>query len=121
MGTGRRSRRGTELGNARVTFGFEPGTGRITARLAEATLKESAVPDAPESFGQDGLASTCGGRLAVKAWNRPEIEALLRLAGLKLERLYGDWDGRAPETSGTGRLIVVASKPRRALKRTAGR
>jgi hypothetical protein len=89
---------------ARVEIGFDPADGRISARLAE-----SAGPG-------------CGGSAAVKAWNRHELEALLRGAGLRLERVYGDWEGRGPEAAATapgavtGRLIVVAAKPRRARK-----
>jgi hypothetical protein len=107
-------------GNARVTIGFDPATGRITARAAEAAGMEAPGPGTAGAAGIGNRLYGRGvgdcGRLAVKAWNRPEIEALLRGAGLKLERLYGDWEGNAPEAAATGRLIVVATKPRRARK-----
>jgi hypothetical protein len=91
------------FGNTQVTVGFDPATGRITARA-----------------GGEGRDAGCGGRSDVKAWNRAEIETLLRAAGLRLERVYGDWDGSAPDAAATGRLIVVAAKPRRARKARAG-
>ncbi|HKP94511.1 MAG TPA: hypothetical protein VJ385_02020 [Fibrobacteria bacterium] len=90
---------------ARVDVAFDPSTGRISARLAGAAGAQ----------GKEGAG--CGGFAAVKAWNRSEIEALLRGAGLRLERVYGDWEGRGPEAAASGRLIVVAAKPRRARKR----
>ncbi|MDB5047437.1 MAG: Methyltransferase [Fibrobacteres bacterium] len=90
----------------RVRVGFDPSTGRISVRLARVA-------------GRNGSEDPgCGGSLAVKAWNRAEIETLLRGAGLELERLYGDWEGAGPESPGSGRLIVVAARPRRARKKT---
>jgi hypothetical protein len=89
-------------GKARVRVGFDPVTGLISARLKDDPLPEGSA--------------TAGGRSsAVKAWNLAEIRMLLRSAGLELERAYGDWDGRSPEAAGadTGRLIIVAAKPRR--------
>jgi hypothetical protein len=85
---------GTDGGQAEMRLGFEPETGRITARVAQATA-------------------------AVKAWNLGEIRILLRSAGLQLERAYGDWDGGSPEAAGaaTGRLILVAARPRVARSR----
>lgn len=101
---------GTEGGQIKVRLGFEPDTGRITARVAQS---KGAVPGSPECVpGKLGHAS-------VKAWNLGEIRTLLRSAGLQLERAYGDWDGGSPETSGaaTGRLILVAARPRVARSR----
>ncbi len=38
-----------------------------------------------------------------------ELRDLLEIAGLRIQALYGDWDGR-PFATGSGRLIVVAGK-----------
>ncbi|MEO7424282.1 MAG: hypothetical protein ABI036_03785 [Fibrobacteria bacterium] len=54
-----------------------------------------------------------------KTWNRSEIEALLRGVGLRLERVYGGWEGAGSEAAVTGRLIVVAAKPRRAARKVS--
>lgn len=95
-----------------VRLGFEPETGRITARVAQA---KHPVP------GSLGYAPGNLGSAAVKAWNLGEIRILLRAAGLHLERAYGDWEGGSPESSGaaTGRLILVAARPRVARPRVA--
>ena len=98
-------------GKARMRLGFDPRTGLLSTRNSDEP--QLGVPALP-----------AGGRsAAVKAWNLAEIRALLRAAGLELERAYGDWDGRSPEAAGaeTGRLIIVAAKPRRmrALKQRA--
>jgi hypothetical protein len=100
---------GTDGGQAKVRLGFEPDTGRITARVAQAKdAAEDAIP------GRLRYAPGNLGYAAVKAWNLGEIRILLRSAGLQLERAYGDWDGGSPEASGaaTGRLILVAARPR---------
>lgn len=92
---------------ARVRVGFDPDSGRISARLLGTT-------------GPGGdVRPGCGSTLSVKARNLPEIRDLLRAAGLVLERAYGGWNGGSPETEGaaTGRLIIVAAKPRRPGKR----
>ncbi|MDB5106567.1 MAG: Methyltransferase type 11 [Fibrobacteres bacterium] len=95
---------------AQVRVGFEPGTGRLTARPSE--------PFAPGLRAEGGC-----GAYSIKAWNLAEIQALLRSAGLDLERAYGDWDGRSPEAAGgeTARLILVAARPRRARRATRDR
>lgn len=108
---------GTEGGKVNVRLGFEPETGRITARTAQ--------PESPKAgdlglvHGSLGYAPGNLGFAAVKAWNLGEIRILLRAAGLQLERAYGDWDGGSPESSGaaTGRLILVAARPRVARSR----
>jgi hypothetical protein len=84
-----------------VRAAFEPGTGRLTAR-----------------------AEGGPGAFTIKAWNVGEMRALLRSAGLELERAYGDWEGRSPasaEHAGEGRLIIVAARPRIARKAKAAR
>lgn len=92
---------------ARVRVGFDPESGRITARLLGTA---GAAGDARPG---------CVSSLSVKARNLTEIRDLLRGAGLVLERAYGGWNGGSPETEGaaTGRLIIVASKPRRPRRR----
>lgn len=54
-------------------------------------------------------------RQAVRAFNLGEVQALLAGAGFVLERAYGGWEGGSVEEEGeaTGRILVVASKPRR--------
>jgi hypothetical protein len=86
---------------ARVRVGFAPETGRLTARIVGTG---------------DGVAAAAGSAASIKTWNLGEIPALLRAAGLVLERAYGDWHGAGPETGGaeTGRLILVAARPRTA-------
>lgn len=96
-----------EEGPARVEVRFDPVAGRLSARPAGAS-------------GADAGWTGTGSALAVRAWNRAEIETLLRVAGLRLERIYGDWEGRSPEASASGRLIVVASKPRRTRRNAKG-
>lgn len=79
---------------------FDPATGRLIARALD------GLPHGPAA--------------ALRTWNLGELKGLLRAAGLELERAYGDWDGGAPGSS--GRLIVVAAKPRgrrRAARRRA--
>ena len=96
---------GTDGGKANVRLGFEPETGRLTARVAQS---KDSVPGGPGSApGNLGFA-------AVKAWNLGEIRILLRAAGLQLERAYADWDGGSPESAGapTGRITLVAARPR---------
>jgi hypothetical protein len=83
---------------------FNPATGRVASRRSG-------------SLTGKGVAA---GRACVeeeKAWNRSEVEALLRGAGLRLERIYRGWDGAGKDAGGTGRLIVVAAKPRRARRK----
>jgi hypothetical protein len=83
---------------ARARVEFDPATGRLLARTD------------PE---RDGLPP--GPIAGIRTWNPGELAGLLRTAGLELERAYGDWEGGAP---GTGRLIVVAARPR-GRRRTA--
>jgi hypothetical protein len=102
---------------ADVRLGFEPETGRITARVSR---PNDPVPERPDATpGKLGFAPGNLGFAALKTWNLGEIRSLLRTAGLQLERAYGDWDGGSPESSGaaTGRLIVVAARPRVARSR----
>lgn len=74
---------------------FDPGSGRLIARMRVEADGKPAPADAAAS---------------VQTWNLGELKGLLRAAGLELERAYGDWDGSAPGT-GSGRLIVVAARP----------
>ena len=83
---------------ARARVEFDPASGRLLARTD------------PE---RDGLPP--GPIAGIRTWNPGELAGLLRAAGLELERAYGDWEGGAP---GTGRLIVVAARPR-GRRRTA--
>jgi len=99
-----------EAGSARIRVGFAPETGRLTARV----------------IGPAGAAGKNAGAEAgyasIKTWNLGEIPALLRAAGLVLERAYGDWKGGSPEAGGaeTGRLILVAARPRAPKPRNGG-
>lgn len=106
----------TEGGKANMRLGFEPETGRLTARVVQPDNPVGAMRFAP---GGLGFAPGSLGFAAVKSWNLGEIRILLRTAGLQLERAYGDWDGGSPEYSGaaTGRLIIVAARPRVARSR----
>lgn len=107
-------------GKAQVRLGFDPETGRLTARVSPSI---DDLPGGPESGalsrGSRGNAPGNLGFASVKAWNLGEIRILLRAAGLQLERAYGDWNGGSPESSGaaTGRLILVAARPRVARSR----
>jgi hypothetical protein len=76
---------------------FDPASGRLTARL------KAAGP------GSGAAAAS------LRTYNLAEIGALLEAAGFALERAYGDWDGGNVAEAGaaTGRIIVVAAKPRR--------
>lgn len=88
---------------------FDPRRGEVTVRVRPV-----------EVTGGEILP---GGREAIRAFNLGEVEALLASAGLKLERAYGGWSGGSVEEEGewTGRILVVASKPRRpARRKTAG-
>jgi hypothetical protein len=81
---------------------FDPVSGRLSSRVGT---------------GRDGgQANTPCARIAVKTWNRSEIQALLQSVGLRLERVYGDWTGAGADAGDGGRLIVVAAKPRRARR-----
>jgi hypothetical protein len=84
---------------------FNPATGRV----------------APPFIPFAGRSVPFAGRNALdeKTWNRSEIEALLRGVGLRLERVYGGWEGAGSEAAVTGRLIVVAAKPRRAARKVS--
>lgn len=81
---------------------FDPANGTLIAR----------VPG--ESGGARGPA------VSARTWNLAEVKGLLRAAGLELERAYGDWDGGGPGGP-SGRLIVVAAKPRGGAGRRKGR
>ncbi len=88
---------------ARLRVEFDPASGRLSARAtpageARAVFRNPAL----------ALAST-----SVKTWNLGELAGLLRSAGLVLERAYGDWEGGSPGHTASGRLIVVAARPRK--------
>lgn len=78
---------------------FDPRGGWVTVRIRPGE-------DTPR-----GGAS----RASVKAYNLGDVSRLLEEAGFALERAYGGWQGGSPEEAGagTGRILVVASKPRR--------
>ncbi len=84
---------------------FDPASGRISAQPSH-NGREADNPG----------AGSCVAKMTVKTWNRSELEALLRPVGLRLERVYADWSGAGPDAGESGRLIVVAAKPRRARK-----
>jgi len=94
---------------ARLRIEFNPDTGRVSARTLDI-----------RGPGTSTTAAAGGATDSLQAFNLSEIRRLLRSAGLALERAYGDWSGGGPEAEGaaTGRLIIVASKPRR--RRTGG-
>jgi hypothetical protein len=104
-----------EAGPARIRVGFAPETGRLSARVV-------GILGAPGGNPETEAGGSASGYASIKTWNLGEIAALLRGAGLILERAYGDWNGGSPEAGGaeTGRLIVVAARPRSARRR-AGR
>jgi hypothetical protein len=81
---------------------FDPASGRLSARLR------------PAGTGACAAAAT------VRTYNLGELKTLLAEAGFALERAYGDWEGGNVAEAGaaTGRIIVVASKPRRARRVT---
>jgi hypothetical protein len=81
---------------------FDPRSGEVTVRIRP----------------MEGTEAAPGGRQAVRTFNLGEVGALLGAAGLKLERAYGGWSGGSVEEEGelTGRILVVASKPRKARK-----
>ena len=90
---------------ARVRVEFDPVRGRLIARA------EGGAPD-------PGIAwSPVSPAASVKAWNLAEMRALLRAAGLELERAYGDWEGGSPGQAAGGRLIIVATRPIKAGRR----
>lgn len=78
---------------------FEPASGRLSARLRDA----------------EGAAWA-----SVRAYNLAEVRSLLQRSGFELERAYGDWEGGNVAEAGslTGRIIVVAAKPRARRKVT---
>jgi Methyltransferase domain len=79
-----------------IKIDFDPASGKLIALAAE-TAEGRPAP-------RRVMAS-------LQTWNLGELKGLLRAAGLELERAYGDWDASAPGT-GSGRLIVVAARPR---------
>jgi hypothetical protein len=103
-----------EAGPARIRVGFAPETGRLSARVVGILGAPGGNPGT--EAGGPGL-----GYASIKTWNLGEIAALLRAAGLILERAYGDWNGGSPGAGGaeTGRLILVAARPRTVRPRAA--
>lgn len=91
-------------GAPRVRTGFDPATGRFSIRSIRA--RGTAAPREARP--------ACGPEASVRAYNLLEIGGLLEAAGFALDRAYGDWDGSGPAEGGarTGRLIIVAGKPR---------
>ena len=80
-------------GGAEARVDFDPANGRLIARA------------------RSEISGAIGPAASVRTWNLGEVQGLLRTTGLELERAYGDWEGGAPGGS-SGRLIVVAAKPR---------
>ncbi|MEO6095217.1 MAG: hypothetical protein ABIW76_05920 [Fibrobacteria bacterium] len=101
-----------EVGRVRLRVGFAPETGRLTARVIGGAIGVAG------SNAKEETDISASGFASIKTWNLGEIPALLRTAGLVLERAYGDWSGGSPEAGGaeTGRLIVVAARPRAARR-----
>lgn len=83
---------------------FDPATGKLSGR-AKVTEQEN----------QFGL----GKKISVRTYHFQEIVELLNSTGFALERAYTDWNGRTPNSLGasTGRLIVVATRIKRAGNR----
>lgn len=102
--TGERSVAGEGF-DARVRVTFEPVDGRLTARVIEGAAPGGAGTEPSWSPLPSGPAT------GIQTWNLGELRALVQAAGLEWERAYGGWDGGAPGE--TGRLIVVAARPRR--------
>jgi hypothetical protein len=88
-------------GGARLEAGFDPGSGRVSVRA------HAEGPQASPS------------QVSAQAYNLAEIRGLLGAAGFALERAYGDWEGGNVAEGGaaTGRMIIVAAKPRRRVTR----
>ncbi len=105
-----------------AAFGFDPRTGRLTARVRLPGVTDGASEGRPAEAGMRAAAKAGCPRASVRAFNLAELHALLEESGFALEGAYGDWAGSAPESAGarTGRLLVVASKRRRPRGR-AGR
>lgn len=93
---------GAAAGGAKADIAFDPGSGKVTARIRPAGIHGSWQ-------GRAGRAAS------VRAFNLGEIRSLLAETGFTLERAYGDWHGGALEDAGerTGRILVAASKNRR--------
>lgn len=97
-------------------FGFDPVAGKVTLKIRHAGATEEGPCRRSEA--------------SVTAYNLGGVRAMLAEAGLELERAYGDWSAGGLEEAGarTGRILVVASKPRvgagrkgRGRARAAGR
>jgi hypothetical protein len=102
---------------AETRAGFDPSTGKVTVKLR---IMDVSGADAPPGRSE----------ASITAYNLGSIRAMLAGAGLELERAYGDWSAGSLEEAGarTGRILVVASKPRvgagrngRGRARAAGR
>ncbi len=73
-------------------YSFEPLTSRL--HNSQIIIRDGIRKDKPYS---------------IRIYNLPEIENLLTLAGLRLEKTYADWDGN-PLTADSRRMIIVAQK-----------
>lgn len=76
---------------------FDPSDERIYKRI-----RLSGAGREPRTYGE-----------SVRAYRREEVETGLRWAGLEVDDVYGDFDGR-PHGPSTERLILVGHKPERA-------
>lgn len=95
---------------------FDPREGRVTARV-----RTRGVTSDAGTVPRDGWPRRSA---SVRAFHLGEIRDLLARAGFELEGAWGDWDGGSVEAAGarTGRILVVASKRRRARRvRKAGK
>lgn len=93
---------------------FDPRGGRVTARVRTRNVTLEPGPG-PRDSGRPCAAS-------VRAFHLGEIGSLLARAGFDLEGAWGDWDGGSVEEAGrrTGRILVAASKRRKARKAWKG-
>lgn len=73
-------------------YSFEPLTSRL--HNSRIIIRDGIRKDKPYS---------------IRIYNLPEIENLLTLAGLRLEKTYADWEGNS-FTADSRRMIIVAQK-----------
>ncbi|HLP39988.1 MAG TPA: hypothetical protein VK465_00655 [Fibrobacteria bacterium] len=108
-----RLRGGTEGG--RADFAFDPATGNVTARI------RSVKYTGTDGKFAGGMPAPSRGASSVRAFNLTELGSLLAGAGFALERAYGTWAGGGLSgKEGSGRILVVAAKPRRSYPRWKG-